>query len=243
MSQDSVLFDGSTDLNHYQVIDTIYSGRPARVLYSGNRLAAQSGAAHDDNPELLFDYNERFMELIRGVQPSSLLIIGGGAFTLPAAVRSEFPDMLIDVVELDGKLPDIATRFFNFRPDNLLCVHITDGALFLRRSVRTYDVIIIDVFQDTVIPEPFQSASAAEYVKRRLSANGIAAINAIGTVKGERSAILHRLGENFQANFPSVELFPATYGLSDWTVQNFVMTATAGQDPAPFLRYPPVQLL
>src|ERR1700752_3186245 len=80
----TVRFEGETPYGHYTVVDTTYSNRPARVLYSGREFrTAQSGIALDDQDEMLFDYNQRFLELARGLEPKRALLIGGGAFTLP----------------------------------------------------------------------------------------------------------------------------------------------------------------
>ena len=117
---DTILFDGDTAFEHYQVIDTIYEGRPARVLYSGRRGTAQSGIATDGKPELLFDYNQRFTELLESIPAKHVLLIGGGAYTLPRAIVQQFPDLQIDVVELDPGLKAIAERFFGLQASDRL---------------------------------------------------------------------------------------------------------------------------
>src|SRR4051812_8954262 len=134
MGQDQVLYETDTEYGHYQVVDSYYLGRPARVLYSGEYGAAQSGVARDNKDDLLFDYNARFRDLVRGCKPRTLLIVGGGAFTLPAALAREFPALEQDVVELDGGLLDIARRFFNFQPTENVRVHIGDGRKYLAAS-------------------------------------------------------------------------------------------------------------
>lgn len=240
---DAVLFDGDTGLSHFQVIDTTYNGRPARVLYSGNKLAAQSGIALDDEPRLLFDYNERLMELIRGIHPKNMLLLGGGAFTLPSAIQSAFPKLSMDIVELDGGLIDIAQQYFSFRPSQNLRIHIQDGLTFIKASDQTYDLVIVDVFQDVTMPPGFQAPQAARNLKRCTGTSDVLAINAIGALRGERSQALRRLAGALQAEYAEVTIFPAEYGLSPWTVQNFIITAQDGHaDLTSYLRYPPVGL-
>lgn len=241
--RDAVLFDGDTDLSHFQVIDTTYNGRPARVLYSGDKLAAQSGIALDDEPRLLFDYNERLMELIRGIHPKNMLLLGGGAFTLPSAIQKTLPKLLIDVVELDGGLIDIAQQYFSFHSSQNLRIHIQDGLTFIKTSDQTYDLVIMDIFQDVTMPPGFQTPQAARNLKRCTGTNGVLAINAIGALRGERSQALRRLAGALQAEYAEVTIFPAEYGLSPWTTQNFIITAQDGHaDLTSYLRYPPVEL-
>ncbi|HVV66875.1 MAG TPA: fused MFS/spermidine synthase [Candidatus Saccharimonadales bacterium] len=243
MARDAVLFDGNTDLNHFQVVDTTYNGRPARVLYSGNKMAAQSGIAFDNKPELLFDYNERLMEFIRGARPKSILVLGGGGFTLPTAARKAFPELSIDVVELDPGLVGIAQQYFSFQPDQNLRVYVQDGLSFIKTSTQTYDLVVVDVFHDAVMPPNFQTPQVVKDLKQRTGAHGVLAINAIGALRGERSQILRRLVDMLQAEYSKVAIFPGEYGLSPWMVQNFVIMAQDGRtDVASYLRYPPVEL-
>ena len=56
--------------------------------------------AVDDNPLLLFDYNQRLFELVTNLRPKSLLLIGGGAYTLPSALLAALPKLEITVVEV-----------------------------------------------------------------------------------------------------------------------------------------------
>lgn len=125
----------------YRVVDMTYNGRPARMLF-GNRASPQSGVAKDDEPELLFDYNQRFLEMIMSQQPKRILVIGGGAFMLPTAAFHQFPKLRIDVVEIDPLLVQIAQDFFDLPDDKRLRVHAMDGAEFIERSKERYDMII-----------------------------------------------------------------------------------------------------
>jgi spermidine synthase len=239
MADNTILFEGDTEFNHYEVADTIYGGRPARVLYSGNHEAAQSGIARDDNPDLLFDYNQRFMELIRGLRPKSLLLIGGGAFTLPIALMKEFPDMAVDVVELDGGLVDIARDYFDFRPSPNIQVHIGGGRQFIDSTGNKYDLLLVDVFTNASLPSSFQTLEAAQSLKSRLNKNGVLAVNIISALRGRQAGVLDRLYETLQATFPEVKIFPASYGQTPWLRQNFIMTAqTANRDISSAMRYP-----
>lgn len=74
------------------------------------------------------------MELIRGLKPKSILIIGGGAFTLPSAINNEFPMTNLDVVELDKKLIAIATKYFDFKPNFNTNIFTSAGEHYLKKS-------------------------------------------------------------------------------------------------------------
>lgn len=238
-----MLYEGDTAFGHYQVADTMYMGRPARVLYSGNNDAAQSGVARDGKEALLFDYNQRFLEMIRGIKPANMLLLGGGACTLPTAIIAEFPNMDIDVVELDEGLIDIARKYFDFRPSNHVRLHIGDGRRFLECTELGYDMIVIDVFTHATIPDAFQTCEFAQSVRHSLNKNGVAAMNIIASLQGVRSNVIRRIYEVMQAAFPQVEIFPANRDLSPWISQNYILVAQQGlHDTASYLTYSSVEL-
>jgi spermidine synthase len=239
-----VLYEGDTDFNHYQIADTLYQGRPARVLYSGNNDAAQSGVARDGKPELLFDYNQRFMEIIRGTAPDSVLLLGGGAFTLPTAVLTELPQIRMDIVELDDGLLELARQYFDFQPNDRTRVFIDDGVHFLRTHNEKYDLIIVDVFSHASIPESFQTLAFVQNLKQCVGKKGRVAMNIIASLDGVRSLVLRRIHEAMQATFPEVRVFAATRHLSPWISQNYIIVAgnNGTDDVAGYLMSDPVQL-
>ncbi len=241
MTDKSVLYSGDTAHGHYEVVDVIYAGRQSRMLYSGNHQAAQSGWALDDNSPLLFDYNERFMELARGLAPKRVLLIGGGAFTLPRALQREFPPLRLDVVELDAGLLELAERYFDFTAGPHTQVHISDGLHYLATSTETYDLIVLDVFMHSEVPPAFQTPDTARSLAKHLHPGGVVAQNIIAAYHGERAATLRRQTDAYQAAFQDIQLFPAGQHSSLWLPQNLVITAQTGphapRPAAVLLRY------
>jgi spermidine synthase len=244
-NQTQVLYDGETELAHYIVADTVYNGRPARVLYSATRSAAQSGIATDNNPQLLFDYNQRILEIARGQQPKRILLIGGGAFTLPIALLAELSDTHITVVELDGDLPAIAQRFFGLQPDPRLAIVHGSGEWFIANTREQFDLIIIDAFMDAVIPQALRTIQVATYVRRALSFDGVVAINVIAAYYGRRGNVLHELYDTYRELFSGTDIFVAGRSLSLWIPQNFLLVASAhpGQQVSHWLGYGPLRPL
>lgn len=235
---DTILFDGDTAMEHYQVIDTVYEGRPARVLYSGQRHTAQSGVAQDGLPDLLFDYNQRFVELLESAPARRLLLIGGGAFTLPMALLEVFPELYIDAVEIDGGLQAIAGRYFGLKPSARLRIITGDGREFLEHSTVPYDVIIIDAFSNATIPETLRTEEAVRQVYRNLTSDGIAAMNIIAPYYGPNNTVIREQLQLYSDYFKKVETYPAGRALfSLWLPQNLVLVAQKGRKHKLNLRY------
>jgi spermidine synthase len=243
MENERVVYKSTAGLMTYYVVDTIYNDRSARVLYSEDRIAAESGMAFDNGKEQLFDYNERFMELIRGVLPKNILLIGGGAFTLPKAINEEFPEMALDVVELDPVLYKLSKKYFGFKPNSKTRVFIQDGNDYLKSTKQRYDLILVDVFLNNIIPVSFQSVKFTKGLKLRLAEEGVVAMNIIASYYGRLSNPLKSLLSVFRPSFVSVHLFPAYTEESLWIPQNFILVSQRkSREIQSFLRYEQLEL-
>jgi|GEM_PF-729651 len=234
-----------TPRGHYEVVDMIYNDRPARVLFSGHRQAAQSGLALDDKSELLFDYNQRFMELVASLRPSSLLLIGGGACTLPQALLAAYPGIRLTIIEPEKELEAIARRYFGWQPSARTRVVHTDGRAFLAESTAQYDLILIDAFSYTTIPRSLLSQPAIQAFKRHLKPGGALGMNIISPYYGRGADLIRQQYRYYETAFRQVDIFPASRSLfSPWLSQNYVLVARQSIEPPLEMRFaampPPV---
>ncbi len=208
MNSDIVLHDQQTTFAHYKVVDTTYEGRPARLLY-GDDQTTQSGLAKDDNPDLLFDYNQRFLELATDIHPKKTLVIGGGAYTLPAALLEGFKTMLVDVVELDLALEPIARQFFGLPTTPRLRIFNTDGREFIGTHQQNYDLIIVDAFIGYEVPRQLTTAGAVARYRANLAPNGVVAMNFISAYRGVGIKLAAHLQTTLHRSFTNADLYPA----------------------------------
>lgn len=225
-----IVWEGDTAYEHYQVVDTPYDGRPARVLYSGDRRAAQSGVAKDGGPDLLFDYNQRLFELVTALTPAKLLLIGGGVFTLPAALLDALPELHIDAVEPDAKLTELAYTYFNVPVTERLTIFNTDGRTFLREHATRYDMVIVDAFTHTTMPKDILTWQAFQAYYKHLETRGVLAMNVISGYHGSKAQMIKLAYAAAISQFDTADIFLASRGYSLWLPQNFVLTAQKGQD-------------
>ena len=226
-----IIFNGSSENGKYKVVDMQYVGRDARVLYGGGR-SPQSGVALDDDPELLFEYNQRFMEMIISKRPKKILVIGGGVFMLPTAVINRFPDIAVDVVEIDGLLVDLARKYFDLPQTSRLKIFIEDGKTYLENTPQQYDMIIVDAFSGFTIPHHLLERSAAVLYKKHLRKNGVVAINFISEFIGPRHRLTHDIVYTFSEVFAFQDLYQADSDYPKKEDQNLLFIA--GRDTVEF---------
>lgn len=244
MIAENILHETQTPLERYLVVERTYEGRPARVLFSGQRRAAQSGIGLDDDPDLLFDYNQRLLELSSGLYPKRILIIGGGAFTLPMALVATLPEAHIDVVELDPGLEPIARQYFGLVTSERLHIVFGDGRQFIATTKTKYDLIILDVFNELSIPHQFLTSEFIKQVPKRLKPKGGLAMNIIASLQGRNTGLIKSQVAAYQVAFKRLTIFPAAYGLSGWLPQNLILFAQkqADQQLDAYVRFAPIVL-
>src|SRR5437870_2257256 len=81
-------------------------------LYAGNR---QSCVLLRDPARLIFAYTKMMLaSLYLAPRPTKVLILGLGGGTLPAALIRIFPDIEMDVVEVDAAVIRVARQYFDF---------------------------------------------------------------------------------------------------------------------------------
>ncbi len=240
-TKDVVLYTAKSSFGSYKVIDTLYNDRPARVLF-GTKGSAQSGVAKDDQPELLFDYNQRFLEIIASTNPKRVLVIGGGAFMLPIAAFHRFPKLVLDVVEIDPLLVKISRDYFDLPNSKRLNVHIGDGAKFIAHTKKRYDLIIVDAFSGFTVPPEFIHKQAIALYQKRLKRNGVFAMNFISEYKPLRYRLAHELVDMFKKVFPHVSLYQADPHYFAGEEQNHLLVAARTEQHFSYLQSDAVEL-
>ena len=130
---------------------------------------------------LVFPYTRMMLgSVLVKPDPKRVLVIGLGGGTLPMALRNIFPDLEIDVVEIDPAVTRVAEKFFGFKRDAKLKVHEEDGRVFVKKAIRAdtkYDIVMLDAFEDEYIPEHLSTKEFLLEVKSTLTPDGVVAAN------------------------------------------------------------------
>lgn len=229
-----MLHQASSDFGNYRVAEMTYNDRPARLLF-GDDKSPQSGIALDNDPELLFDYNQRFMEIAFSMQPKRILVIGGGAFSLPVALASRLQAAVIDVVEIDPLLPELARQYFNLK-DQPINIFVDDGRNFLEKNNTKYDLIIVDAFSGLDIPRSLLSVAAIKLYNAALLPAGLVTINLISAFHTPKPQLAHQLIETFKTAFKQIKIYPADHYANLAVSDNLILTASHKPLDLPYLQ-------
>ena len=108
-------------------------------------------------------------------KPLRILILGNGTGTFATQCARYFPGCYIEAVEIDGRISDLAYKYFDMSDDVVLFEY--DGRAYLQTSDETYDVIMVDAYQDITIPFQMSSKEFFTLVYDHLTDNGVAVVN------------------------------------------------------------------
>lgn len=106
-------------------------------------------------------------------EPRRVLVVGLGGGTIPGFLHKHYPRTPIDVVEIDPVVVDAAKRFFGFREDEYLRVHVDDGRKFIERCRVPYDIIFLDAFGADSIPYDLATREFLAAVRKALTPEGV----------------------------------------------------------------------
>lgn len=147
-----------------------------------------------------------------------VLFIGLGGGTAPRRYHEDYPQMTIDVVELDPAVVEVARRYFGVPQDGRMHLWAQDGRLFVARSREPYDIVVLDAYLIDTIPFHLATREFFEAVRARLTPGGVLASNVIGALDGPRSGFFRAVYKTFRQVFPAVYVFPtdwSRYGSAD----------------------------
>ncbi len=164
------------------------------------------------------------------------LVLGMGAGGSIRSMRLTNPEIAIDAVEIDPRVVEAATRWFDVDPasDGRLRVHVMDARRFLSRDRGTYDLVQLDVYQGgPYIPFHLVTEECFRLARARMSDDALLMMNVFD--RGPDTALLRSLAATLRRVFPSVMVGHTDAG-------NFMLFAFTRLPSAERLRYRPAVL-
>lgn len=185
---------------HYEIADFSYNDQPVRGLVTGPG-GIQSAVSLSGSKSPVFWYTNELARIAIEKKPESVLVLGGGTFTLPEYLAQELPQANIDVVEIDPKLKDIATKYFNFNSPRNVNLIFSDARSYVNQANKSYDVIIVDVYGDASIPFSLLTKEYGQALGRITNEKGIVLANIIGGLSGPCAEVLSAAHAAYMQDF------------------------------------------
>lgn len=210
------------------IYDTIYNGRPTRVLMQDTSYSA---AMYLDSDELVFDYSKYYIlyEMFKS-DVDRVLVMGGGAYSIPKAYLQTLPNAQIDSSEIEPSLIPLSEKYFRLKDDPRMHNYIEDGRRMLHDTDKRYDVMFSDVYHSMYsVPAHFTTTEFMELVRDRLTPDGVFIANLIGSAEHRDRSFVWSEIRTMQTVFPQVYLFAARDPLATNT-QNLIAVGSMSKE-------------
>jgi spermidine synthase len=172
--EDDLTYEGESVYNYLQVKEdednVILS---TNVLFGVQSILKKNGSLTG----MYYDYAMAapLMADVESKETLDVLILGMGTGTFATQCGYYFDNLNVEGVEIDGKITDLARTYFEL-PESVP-VTTYDGRAYLNAVDRTYDVIMVDAYQDITIPFQMSSVEFFTLVKEHLNEGGVMVVN------------------------------------------------------------------
>jgi len=139
--------------------------------------------------------------------PQRGLILGHGGGSIAKWLARYWPELSLDIVEVDPSVVQAAERYFNYAPPAQHHVYVKDARLFLRTTTEQYDVIWVDVFARHLVPFHLTTKEFFAEVRAHLKPEGIVAANLASSGNGPDRQRAQAVVATMRTSFPVIETF------------------------------------
>lgn len=182
---------------HIEVVDRPEEMGIIRYLLVDGK---EESASYIDNRrnELIYPYWLLVANEMEKINVQSVLLLGGGGFSLPKYYFSRFKSGEMDVVEIDSQIVEIARncffvneliRDFNLDTNKRMTIVISDGSDYIKSSTKMYDMVINDAYNAGEMAESILQISCVEQIASHLVEGGLYIINMFTALEGPKNAI------------------------------------------------------
>ena len=216
-----LIYETETLYSHLDVIDNYDS--------INNRALFLNGYPHSimdklDPYSLETDYTKFFpLGLLLNDNTTRVLFIGGGGFSGPKYFMQYYPNVSVDVVEIDPQVVGVAKKYFFLDTSNpKIRIHTEDAREFLVNYEGKYDIIILDAFSKDYVPFHLMTIEFYSLLFDKLIDDGVVISNHIGSPNDKQSTSdLYRTNlKTFLEVFPKVYVFLTDYSKA---IQNIIL--------------------
>lgn len=203
-SAQGMIYEGESAYNYIQVLQI----GDTRVL----RLNEGQGMHSMYNPQII-NFHGPWEQVLAApffnpapysiCQVQRMAIVGLAAGTTAREASAVFPGIIIDGIEIDPKIVQVAQTYFDMNQPNLHVI-TQDGRIGLKRSPYQYQVISIDAYRPPYIPYHMTTREFFEIARDHLTADGVLVLN-VGRGPGDRR-LLDAFSSTLAQVFPSIHV-------------------------------------
>ncbi len=187
-------------------------GTPVRLVNVNGTFQSATYLSDELWSELVCVYHRQMVEVINAMGDArSVLVIGGGGYSLPKYLVTHTKRMRVCVVEIDPAMTELAReRFFLDRAesaaDGRLELVSGDGFAWLESCEQRFDVIVNDAFSAGKPLKKLATEDGARLIANHLTERGVYLANIRCPLEGPRAGVVPVVKAAFGTAFAHVRM-------------------------------------
>ncbi len=170
----SYLFEIHLESRESEINDTLH------LILSRGRFQLYTENAIYSFEDLYDNFFQAFKDLHLDRLPTSaeVLILGYGMASIPLMLEKKFQkNYKYTGVDIDEEIIDLANQYILPRIKSPQQLIYADAQSFINSTSELYDMIIVDLFIDDLVPTKFEKTNFLEQVKNQLKPGGLVLYN------------------------------------------------------------------
>lgn len=156
-----------------------------------------------------FKYAFEQIDLEKLPQEANVLVLGLGLASIPFILEKNFGKKYhYDCVEIDEEVAYLCSKYSMPRLESSIQMYITDAAQYVPNCYSKYDMVCIDIFQSSDIPEEFQTREFLDDVKALCNKDAVVLVNRLGHTAVDKQESKSYKEDVFVPAFPNAEMHP-----------------------------------
>jgi len=214
-----LIYETETLFSH---LDVTRFGNNISMYLDGMRHSSMN----PDKPlDLVIDYTEFFhLGMLFNPSASNVLFVGGGGFTGPKNFLALYPDIKVDVIEIDPVVVEAARTYFDLQDDPRMNIFVDDARKHLATFDKKYDVVVLDAYAANYVPYHLMTDEFFKILEERMEPDGVVVSNVIGSIEGQHSQLSRAIYKTMKETFPIAYVFPTENIPTN--IQNLMMVSS-----------------
>lgn len=218
------------------VFNGYYNDQFVRYLNLDSGFESATFIDKDKRNELVFEYTAAYNLMFKSQNDiNNVLLIGGAGYSYPKYYISHFNDKVMDVVEIDGEITNVAKKYFylddlikEYKTDenHRLNLYTEDGRTYLNNNTKKYDAILNDAFSGKNPAKTLTTKETIIKIKESLIDNGVYLTNVIGAPEGKKSRFVRAEVNTLKQVFKNVYVVRVNPETNVEDEQNLMVIAT-----------------
>lgn len=142
------------------------------------------------------------------IQVKKVLLLGLGLASIPQMLEQKFnKDFEYTAVEIDYEIIRLAGKYILDELHSPLQTYEMDAEIFVEVTTEKFDMIIIDIFDNNIVPANFETLSFLTKTSNLLNKNGVVLFNRLNIDNNSHKSTMDYFDSVFKKVYPSAYPF------------------------------------